>query len=124
MAGIFIRLEKDYIGVKSGMKLIRPGEYEATQLPGGLAQYLVLTEQALQIEGLTPPPVRPSMVVVTSGPEVIPADTSQSFESWTNVEIEGFAQNNEIELGGATKKADMIAVIAEWVELNSDDGVG
>lgn len=147
---MFIRLEKHYVGVKSGMKTFPPGEYNASDLPGGLAKYLVETEQALEIEGLSLPPVLPAAEVAPDlsspvGPNGelgpldsdgqrhpddgedelgLPDSTSESFESWSNSAIEDFAKRNEIELGGATKKADMIAVIAEWVELNAVDGVG
>ena len=53
----------------------------------------------------TVPPVAPDAVTVPS-----PAGTPTS--EWTNAEIEAYAKANNIDLGGATKKADMLAVIA------------
>lgn len=57
------------------------------------------------------------LIPLSELPEPAPAedDTPQSVvpdDSWKNEKIEQYAQDNSIDLGGATKKADMLAAIA------------
>ena len=126
---IFIRLEKTYTGVASGMKVILPGLYSGKDLPGGLAAYLIKTEQADEItqrlyEDSEIAELEPEVEPVTelelaSNPET--EDGGYGFESWSNADIEEYAMQNGINLGGVKKKAAMIKIIAQWVEETADD---
>ncbi len=97
-----ILLERYYTGVKSGMKMFPPGEYEDHELPGGLALYLVETDHATDI---TPE-------------HEAGAPVSQGFESWPLKDIRAFAKQNEIDVA-SKMKAEAIEVIAQWVSENA-----
>ncbi len=97
-----ILLERYYTGVKSGMQMIHPGEYEDRELPGGLARYLVDTDHATDI---TPQ-------------DEAGAPESQGFESWPLKDIRAFASANEINVGGMNK-ADAIEAVGQWVSENA-----
>lgn len=46
-----------------------------------------------------------------------PADEAEvPDDSWTNADIRAWAEDNKVDLGGATKKADMLAAITAGTE--------
>ena len=63
----------------------------------------------------TPPPVVPTpLPAPTPGPAPAapqPAPAGTPNEDWTNAEIKAYADANNIDLDGATKKSDMLAAI-------------
>jgi hypothetical protein len=60
----------------------------------------------------TPPPVVPTPIPAPApAPAPQPAPAGTPNEDWTNAEIKAYADANNIDLDGATKKSDMLAAI-------------
>lgn len=59
--------------------------------------------------GVAPLPNRPDTQPAPVDPVGVPAGAPDN--TWTNAEIEAYAKDNNIDLDGATKKADMLTVI-------------
>ena len=95
-----IRVKSNYVGYRGGGLIRIPaGEYdEDDPVLRGLAGYLVDTDHAVQLKA----------VEVQSDPE-----TKQALDDMTVAELRDFASSQNIELGGAKKKADVIAIIED-----------
>jgi len=96
-----IRVKSYYVGYRGGGLIRIPaGEYDENDPAlSGLAGYLVDTDHAVQLKA----------VEVKPEPE-----TKKALGDMTVAELREFAEAQDIELGKAKKRADIIDIIREW----------
>jgi len=102
-----IRVKSYYVGYRGGDLIRIPaGEYDEND-PAlhGLAGYLVDTDHAVQLKA----------VEVKPEPESEP-EHKLALGDMTVAELRDFAEAQNIELGDARKKADIIDTIREWAQ--------
>lgn len=91
-----VQVLHNYGGAPTGEQRILPGLYDEND-PAlfGVGDYLVESGHAVRIKNQPPKPV----------------DPADAYKALTNDEIKALAQSRNVELGDATKKADMIALL-------------
>lgn len=99
-----IRIQKHYQNT-SGQQ-VQPGDYDASDLPGELAQYLVDNGHAERIDN-----VLDTQEVEPIEPEESAA--SVSLDEMTKAELIDYADANDIDINVSDKKAEIYAAIVE-----------